>query len=140
MLQTPQNQPEDRAFIKGAGVCLVTPDLRILLLYQNQSQKWGIPKGHSEPGETPQQTWTRELYEETGIIIDSSFKEIGGPTKCYRYMVKFYLVDSMIIPNIRDHQEIGGYGWIPINEIQDVTINGATRSALDYLVKYIFKR
>jgi len=130
---------EDRNSVRGAGVCLITADLRVLLLYQNQSQRWGIPKGHSESGETPEQTWNRELLEETGLRIDGRFKDIGGPVKCYRYMIKFYMIDTMIVPQIQDHNEIGGYGWIPLDEIVDVMINGATRAALDHLVRNILR-
>ncbi len=31
--------------------------------------KWITPGGGAEPGETPQQTATRELYEETGLLV-----------------------------------------------------------------------
>ena len=30
--------------------------------------EWGLPKGHIEKGETPQQTAVREVHEETGIL------------------------------------------------------------------------
>lgn len=123
--------------IRGAGVCLITKDLRVLLLYQNKSEKWGIPKGHREVGETFEQTWIRELFEETGIRITSNFFDIGGPSKCYKYMVKFYMIDDIIIPNGGDRQEIGGYCWIRLQDIKDIPINGATRYALDHLIEKI---
>ena len=36
------------------------------LLYQDARDRWTIPKGHIEPGETAQVTAKREIGEETG--------------------------------------------------------------------------
>ena len=37
------------------------------LLYQDARDRWTIPKGHIEPGETAQVTAKREIGEETGL-------------------------------------------------------------------------
>ena len=37
------------------------------LLYQDARDRWTIPKGHIEPGETAQVTARREIGEETGL-------------------------------------------------------------------------
>lgn len=42
-----------------------------LLLTNLNERGWDIPGGHIEPGETPIEAMIRELYEETGAIIDS---------------------------------------------------------------------
>lgn len=38
-----------------------------LLVFEEFSQCWSLPKGHMEPGETEVQTALRELFEETGL-------------------------------------------------------------------------
>ena len=38
-----------------------------ILLVQDSRERWTIPKGHIEKGETPRQTAKREIYEETGL-------------------------------------------------------------------------
>jgi len=38
-----------------------------LIVFEEFSQCWSLPKGHMEPGETEQQTALRELFEETGL-------------------------------------------------------------------------
>lgn len=38
-----------------------------VLVVHNKNGYWGLPKGHSEPGEKPTATALRELAEETGI-------------------------------------------------------------------------
>ena len=42
----------------------------MLLLVQHQNGYWAFPKGHPEPHESPQQTATRELFEETGLQVE----------------------------------------------------------------------
>src|ERR1700761_7880485 len=37
------------------------------LLVQDAKNRWTIPKGHVEPGETAKQTAEREIQEETGL-------------------------------------------------------------------------
>jgi len=45
------------------GDCLLTTNLR--------SRGWDIPGGHVEPGEHPEETVRREVYEETGATLGS---------------------------------------------------------------------
>lgn len=40
-----------------------------VLLVFHRKGFWGLPKGHGEAGETPQQSAVRELFEETGLHI-----------------------------------------------------------------------
>lgn len=40
------------------------------LLVKGFTGKWSFPKGHREKKESPQECAKREIYEETGIIID----------------------------------------------------------------------
>jgi len=40
-----------------------------VFLIQHHAGHWGVPKGHPELNETPQQTASRELTEETGLDV-----------------------------------------------------------------------
>lgn len=41
-----------------------------MLLIQHHTGHWAFPKGHADPGESPQQTAERELLEETGLTLE----------------------------------------------------------------------
>lgn len=41
----------------------------VLLVRSLNGRYWGLPKGHSEPGESPQETAARELQEEAGLTV-----------------------------------------------------------------------
>lgn len=41
--------------------------LRILLVGSRRNGRWGVPKGHLEPGETTAQAAGRESFEEAGV-------------------------------------------------------------------------
>lgn len=42
-----------------------------VLLVQQRSHAWHLPKGHAEPAETPLETAARELKEETNLDVDT---------------------------------------------------------------------
>jgi len=46
---------------------LVVDGARILLISTQKGRRWQLPKGHIEPGETPEQAAVREVREETGV-------------------------------------------------------------------------
>ena len=50
-----------------AGIMLVNTTAGIVLC--KDSEKWGIPKGKVEPGETPLEAACREVLEEVSILI-----------------------------------------------------------------------
>lgn len=50
--------------VSAGGV--VFDDDKVLLL-RKPNDEWVMPKGHLEPGETPEQAAVREVFEETGL-------------------------------------------------------------------------
>src|SRR5581483_1729874 len=70
---------------------LVSKDDRILLEKRQHSHgadTWGPPTGHLDFGETPEQTATRETFEETGVTLSN---------------VKFHAVTNDIFENEHYH-------------------------------------
>ena len=85
---------------------------------------WGLPKGHIESGENPQQTALREVREETGLIGEA-IRKLGVIT--YWFIVKeervrffktvhFYLM-RYVSGRTEDHDdEVEQAAWFPINQ------------------------
>ena len=53
----------------SCGVLLLSPERELLLCHATGAVYWDIPKGMSEPGETPRDTALREACEETGLEL-----------------------------------------------------------------------
>ena len=55
------------------------------LLIRNSKGHWDFPKGHVEPGESPERAMRRETLEETGLKFGATAK---GWVRCVRYRVR----------------------------------------------------
>lgn len=64
------------------------------LLYQDARERWTIPKGHIEPGETAQAAAIREVGEETGLHDVESICWLGKVNFRYRRVDKLVLISQ----------------------------------------------
>jgi len=70
-------------------------DIEILLI-QDSKDRWTIPKGHIEPGETAKMTARREIEEETGLKNVSVLAWLGKIHFKYRRLDKLVLMTTQI--------------------------------------------
>ena len=66
------------------------------LLIQDAKDRWTIPKGHIEEGETAQQTAKREIGEETGLMNTEVLGWLGKIHFRYRRVDKLVLMTTQI--------------------------------------------
>jgi hypothetical protein len=101
---------------KVYGAICVNNTGKILLVRGRQSKKWSFPKGHMERGESAETCARRELWEETGLMVDSSYtsfhKLFGGG-----YFI--FPVEGEPLVEPRDINEIEECGWWPFNMITE---------------------
>lgn len=63
---------------------------------QDSKNRWTIPKGHIEPGETAKQAAIREINEETGLMQISVLTWLGKIHFKYRRADKLVLMTTQI--------------------------------------------
>lgn len=115
----------DSLFRKSCGVLpyrMVNGERKFLLVFENYSQCWSLPKGHMEAGETEIETALRELYEETGLtaqLESGRSASIEYPVSDFsRKQVVFYLGQVIGEPRVRAG-EIDGFKWVSEEELEN---------------------
>ena len=129
-----KKKPEIKEIVReptsGGIVFRLTPDQKDIeiLLIQDSKNRWTIPKGHIEPGETAKQTAIREIGEEAGlknidlkkILLNEELGGleflcsipgcIGGSIKtnagCFGKCIKDVLLGATIVNGIGEIKEI----------------------------------
>ena len=97
------------------------------LLYQDARDRWTIPKGHIEPGETAQATARREIGEETGLKDLEVFGWLGKVNFRYRRVDKLVLMTTQVYlvkalnPDepLQKEEWMNGLKWFSFHEAFD---------------------
>jgi ADP-ribose pyrophosphatase YjhB (NUDIX family) len=61
------NAPKANSIVPAVSAIVTDDHGRILLIHRTDNDRWAIPGGGVEPGESVSQATTREVKEETGI-------------------------------------------------------------------------
>ena len=99
-----------------------------ILLIQDGKNRWTIPKGHIEEGETAQQTTKREIGEEAGLHEIDMLGWLGKIHFRYRRIEKLVLITQQVYlmrvrtsgNEIQKEDWMNGIKWFPFNEALDL--------------------
>lgn len=105
----------------GGGVVFrMSPEGRpqVLVVHRPRYDDWSLPKGKSDPGEYPQATAVREVWEETGYrcrvlahLSRHDYHSPQGPKE-----VEYYAMSSWSFSGFEPGAEVDEVRWIPIAE------------------------
>lgn len=101
-------------------------DVEILLI-QDAKDRWTIPKGHIEEGETAKETAAREIGEETGLLEVNVMSWLGKIHFRYRRQqslvlmtTQIYLVHANGAQKLKKEEWMNGIGWFNVHEALDM--------------------
>lgn len=103
-----------------------TNDIEILLI-QDAKDRWTIPKGHIEEGETARQTAEREIQEETGLQEMKVLNWLGKINFRYRRVTSLVLMTTEIFlvqakgdtDKLKKEDWMNGIKWFKASEALD---------------------
>lgn len=98
-----------------------------ILLIQDAKDRWTIPKGHIEEGETAQETALREIGEEAGIKESEAICWLGKIHFRYRRVSTLVLMTTQIYlvkalgdtDDIQKEEWMNGIKWFPFHDALD---------------------
>lgn len=121
----------------SCGTLVINARQELLLCHVTGANRWDIPKGLQDPGESTLEAASRELREETGLQFNTAlFTEIGRfdyqDDKCL-FLYKLYApvsldnLDHLVCSSYFTHHvsgkllpEMDGYRWASRHEIRDL--------------------
>ena len=98
-----------------------------ILLIQDAKNRWTIPKGHIEEGESSKETAEREIREETGLQEMKVLNWLGKINFRYRRQQSLVLMTTEIFlvqgmgdtNNLKPEEWMNGIKWFPAKEALD---------------------
>lgn len=108
-----------------SGIVIYDPKTNKILLVQSNGNLWGIPKGTLKKEENYITCAIREVYEETGLIINK--KDISMSIIIYNNCKYFYSEQNMCnvdVQNNPNNNDANGIAWIKIPCLHKCILNG----------------
>lgn len=110
----------------------------LLVRTHKWSDRWGIPGGKIQGGETAEAALRRELLEETGLEVTDIrlvlVQDCIQPPEFYRpahFLLLNYTCRCMGEPRVRLNDEARDFRWLPPERALDLDLNQPTRTLLE---------
>jgi uncharacterized phosphatase len=122
-----------------AVACYIEVEERLLLLqraaHKSEAGKWGVPGGKIEENETPRVAVLREVFEETGILLDPSkmmhYKPLYIRKPEFEYVFHLFKVQLDQMPSICLCDENVDYQWVTKKQLAEVPFMEGGEEILD---------
>ncbi len=134
--------------VMSTGFLVLRREPRLSFLLLRHPDRWDLPKGHVDPGETPAESALRELEEETGItagqisIVEGFEFQLNypvpdrqQPSQMASKSLVIYLawLETPVEVQVSEHDSHCWFDWEPPHRIQHETIDPLLRYAETFL-------
>jgi 8-oxo-dGTP pyrophosphatase MutT (NUDIX family) len=137
--------------LKSCGFLILRGNPIDKFLLMRHSDRWDLPKGHVDAGETEQECALRELAEETGITpadieILPSFRfehhyQVRGKRDGQLYDKTLVIFLARLLHDVKisctEHGDYQWFPWQPPHQIQPQTIDPLLAAVEGYVAKGI---
>ena len=117
---------------------------REYLIIRHNGGHWSFPKGHVENNETEEETATREIREETGLltVIDTSFRSVVtySPKNGVVKDVVFFLASVIGGSEHAQEEEIAQLGWFPFEDACEIVTFPTDTRVLESAEEFLRKK
>lgn len=128
--------------IVTVGALIFDPQGRVLLVRTHKwGDRWGIPGGKIDPGETMESALVREVREETGLVAtDVRFAiaqdSIDSP-EFYKplHMVLLNFTCRTAESDVTLNEEAQAHAWVTPREALDYPLNEPTRQLIAHVLQ-----
>ena len=136
--------------LSAAGILLITRTRPRQFLLMRHVDRWDLPKGHCDPGESSKQTALRETEEETGIDrasivlapdfrfeLSYLFRYKKSGNQAFQKTVVYLLgeIESAFTPTLTEHESFRWFDWKPPHKIQSQTIDPLLEAVALYIAQ-----
>ena len=127
---------QSREIEQAGAICLlrgVGGSVEVLLVASRRNGRWGLPKGHINPGESTSRAAEREAFEEAGVIGDLAYKAFGKFTytkdsSAHVFHVTAHLLAVDFTADEYPEKGVRAKGWFPLDvAVREVAQPGARR-------------
>ena len=143
-MATQKSLPE----VRSCGVLVMTSSTPERFLLMRHKDRWDLPKGHVDPGETDVEAALREMVEETGIPLeaielDPFFRfehqyevreaRSGGELRLKTLVIFLARLTREVPIDVTEHPGYQWFDWQPPHAIQQQTIDPLLAALASYL-------
>jgi 8-oxo-dGTP pyrophosphatase MutT (NUDIX family) len=137
-----QNRPEGFNPQVEVAACYLEVNGHFLLIQYTQGRKegglWGLPAGKLEKNETPEDALRRELFEETGLLLEPHTPLLPYAPLFFRkpdidFLFHMFKVNRGMRPEIRLSKEHQNYCWATLHDLEQLPMVSGSKEAILHL-------